>query len=1000
MARMPLDPAALSEALERAGRDLEETSGIGSASSEDRDDVQAAMSQMDKLERLSNCSGSGSVSSQPSRSSGGTQNANSLHRDAYPRVLQQREPSSGRRKHGGDRRASAGGGEGDAGADTAAFARSPKPASGSQEGSHEGKAASAPRSVASEGSSLPAASTGAHQATAVSSTSGGSGSSACNPLPGLTTEQQEAVDAMVADLKASHGEEIERLFGMLQLAQLSEASHARENSELEVQVASQLKKIAANADLQERLDTSKKGRIQADQERDDLKDKIAGMLAVQKARDVRHNEDLTDLKTRNAEDARRQELDSQKKELDSEKKKQVLKEELATVEAQLLTSTARNAELFSERDTARRRELNADAKHAGNVAHMEAKLSALGREIARRDELKLAREKGKGVWQASDFQEQRRLEKLLGDSRDKNHELNSELADLRLEMMTMQHTKRDVPESPAPPTLKAKSAMAPRAHARRPPNMLSSIDEGMDDDDDDRGSSSFSANVSSSGSFGGEADLSDFDDPGLAPGQEQAVDDDRICELTAELQASWARNRELRDHAIGADAEALSKIVRLKDSLAELKDIELAHEKEVNVLRAAVLEAKEKNNLDEAQASRAVIALKEARDEDRAASAQRARELEVYWTDLLEDVQNRLACAMEAKRLESARLADTKQAMVNMELLHKKAIHDLQMQVKLQQDLDADPSMKSDVLERLAHSEEERNLLRNELEAARVHWQGLLEHEQQLHEASQKSNVRNQELLDKERETNAKLLSRVASLEADLQNMNKASSAREEKMAAKLQEAEARASTWPWRCPIRARAGPVGKATPEGLGASLPFQACVWQILSSLKGLIAVKCSHESLSVKDATRRAFNLWGSSSLRSATLLTLVSVGDGASWLKDEVDYWVQDNSSGNGFLLQELGCLEFKDKTGQIFDAFTMCARLPETGPGSNAALVFILEPLDVAETQMASPALQQMWNRPGPRSATQRSGVARTPSVLSEDITANDSVSNVNANTR
>lgn len=167
--------------------------------------------------------------------------------------------------------------------------------------------------------------------------------------------------------------------------------------------------------------------------------------------------------------------------------------------------------------------------------------------------------------------------------------------------------------------------------------------------------------------------------------------------------------------------------------------------------------------------------------------------------------------------------------------------------------------------------------------------------------------------------------------------------------------------------------------------------------MNSMNGVVALLCCENATKIQEASKAAFGLWGSKAIRGAVLASLMADESMSSWMENEMS---SSSSFGgscqlNGFCIRELGFIEFRNKHLTTFDACVLVARLPaEAGIRPMASLV-IIEPIKVAQEQMmikqpAAPNWARPVNRRGPSSVVS--------SVHSEDITADDSVSNVNVN--
>lgn len=175
----------------------------------------------------------------------------------------------------------------------------------------------------------------------------------------------------------------------------------------------------------------------------------------------------------------------------------------------------------------------------------------------------------------------------------------------------------------------------------------------------------------------------------------------------------------------------------------------------------------------------------------------------------------------------------------------------------------------------------------------------------------------------------------------------------------------------------------------------------LWQTLSTLSGVVALQCSATTLEIVEASRRAFEIWGSSALRSssnASLLPHLVFDDrSATWLRQEVDTRVRNSSS---FWLRELGCLEFRGKNGTPFDSVVIVVYLPKE-QDNVASVVVIIEPMEEdhpRKSSRCSSANVDNWDH-HTTSSTGRGlpyhGQYDASSTASSEIGPNDSVSNV-----
>lgn len=851
---------------------------------------------------------------------------------------------------------------------------------------------------------------------------GGSSSVAEAVYESLTVGQRELVDQMIADIVNKKDFEVNEL--REGLVQASEgAVEAKEH--MQTMVTKMQKKATQAEKVNELLNSSRAQAAEAADERDDLRDKIVGLEARQSARLERHVEDLADLKKQHR-------IEESEMEAKLEKGKARLQEELAVAMKEMVQSKKQGKTAISERDVLRRAEAIARKTHEVEVENLQARLSAKDREIDRTRKAQLGE-----LTLSSEIQEQHRLEEMLGDSRNTNKKLNDDLSELRLEMLQMQQadglaeTHEHKLEEVAASRAQGKGRPAPRkGQIAKGQTMLTSINEEGDEDMRSQACSAISGQVSSNGEDVG--DLADFDEEdtpmSLAPSPERVEQlkkkDKERAEMISVLREECNEMIELRkqlvDDLAAKDAQHNAKVARMSKQVQGLREEAFTSQSEICKLQQAV-DDQSAEDLQEVEAMRKKLqSMKDDRNLEEEANLKKLAERDLSYASGIEEVQQQLAFAIEAKRLAAARLDDTRRELEAAEKRHGRTVADLQARLQLAMG-GGDPATaeqaENDVMWRLRSVEEERNVLRNELECQRVQFQGQLEREQQEH-AVHLQKLRDAEaMLVKERELNKQLTENTNELQRQLAAARKAHQetlelANATAELAKRQESLPSMLSW-LRCPQRdrpedRRAGPPDP--PGGSGGALACagapavecQAVLWQVLSAMRGVTALICSSESLQILDASKKAFSMWGSAALRGSSLFTLVFDQATASWLKMEITAPAAPaflNPGGSsGFWLRELGCVEFRSKLGSAFDSQVICARLPEEPRNARpAAMLVIVEPME--EEKRAPDSVQK--HQPQQffaRTAYQRGPASRASSVASEDITANDSVSNVNGN--
>jgi len=791
---------------------------------------------------------------------------------------------------------------------------------------------------------------------------------------------------------------------------------------MEIELAELRARLGINENLSEALTVSRKNLLAASDQRDDLQDKIFGMEARMKSKSDRHERDVAELK-----------LDFSKREAAADAKSKTDKKEMADE----LRAAAKSLEqmrqeqitMMSARDIARKAEVLSQKNNDDELSFVRSELNAARREVARR----AMEDQGKVQPRLDDFAEQRVLEAQLNESHLQNLAMNQSLKDLRLEMLQMHTDNQEAmamlraQKSEASPLGMSAAAARRRRQQQQPAaNRLPGIDE---DDADEIGStagSCISAQISACEDPVG--DLSDFEDKdsdvqrkgGSGPSKLQLSE--QISRLHEELCASESAHRLLEDSAAANEAEHLAKLGRLAAQLLASRDEAAASGMELERLIMSTAES------DAAKAGQLLLmthklANMQAQQDRNDADAPRILEVEAQLRDALEqlaEAQQSLVFAVESKRMLEIRLADMKQELDATEARHACVVKDLEARLKLAGGFN---EAESEVLDRIKAVEEERNVFRNELECQNVHWQAKLEAEQQQVEILQATLAEEREIAEKDHQLRAQVEASLRETKQLLQQARQAQREAEERAsneAAAAKAAIANASVGSLilqlvRCPSRAKPSrPLGtggvdmfvKSGGGGNGGG-NAQLMIWQVVNTMSNVTALLCNATSLKVLEASEKAFSLWGSSAIRGATLTSLVYEQATAAWLQSELTAQLPAfgarTAGVEGFWLRELGCVEFRSKLGSEFDSSVTCARLPEDGPLRPALVLVIVEPLQIQDRMpappgptggraSAAPSMGRSNRMPGFRRGTP----SVTSSVHSEDITANDSVSNVN----
>jgi len=795
--------------------------------------------------------------------------------------------------------------------------------------------------------------------------------------------------------------------------------------------------------LRDQLATSRLAANVAQDERDALSDKLAGVHALLEVRTARHDKEAADLKA----EYRSSVLKNSEAQVVMEKR---VEELLAAAKKKDEKSVKDKIAADKERDGRRQKNLIRESASEVEMSHLHSELKAARRELTR-----LSGEAGDS---SRDFEEQRMLEESLRDSQEQNARLGRDLAAMRLQLLSAQSSNDDEiadPEVPAP----ARTVALPGTR-RLPKSLpkLKAIDEEDGMDIASQAASDISGNVSTTGEgeFVGELkDLAGLSpsrhDPAGSPSQPVgSAMSSQAEDLRKELLDSEHLFRQLADEKTAVDAEHVARIARLLENMEGFREE-----------AAACRDLVDRMKLSDAEKDIARAA--EVAEAARISGADNQAELQMLQTQVsrlaqaVEDRDRQLALANEAKRLTSIRLQDMKREMEAMEARHQKAMQDLEARLALSS---KDPLHSQDagdeIWSRLVSAEEDSNMMRNELECQTVRWQSQIEMQQQQcavveaklaeeHKLSAFHKDRGNAMEERLRQAHEALDARGASLrelEAKLA-AREAGTGGGQGVGAGIEVGVSLFSLL--RCPARARA-----LTPSApVGAAVPCQSIVWQILSMMSGVMAVFCTGEDLTIQDASRHAFSIWGSSGLRGASFLSLIFDDAAREWIRNEMRFPIcgaaaagnsggvtaargvnASNATAPEFLLRQLGCIEFRNRLGSCFDSSVFYARLPADCAHSEVtngpcvkppAWVFVIEPLEQDEQgpshggvvheptglhcgpsnlrgQNTNGAQAGALRQGGPETHRRRAAsIASVSSVRSDDINANDSISNVNA---
>eukprot|EP00928_Gymnodinium_smaydae_P013985 TRINITY_DN15071_c0_g2_i1.p1 TRINITY_DN15071_c0_g2~~TRINITY_DN15071_c0_g2_i1.p1 ORF type:complete len:912 (+),score=161.63 TRINITY_DN15071_c0_g2_i1:90-2825(+) len=908
----------LSAALAAAERELDERSGIGSACSEDRDRVSIGERINDEIERISSASSASKSGSKPSSG------------------------ESARSGAGADAVTGTG-----TGTDTGARQRGP--------GVAGSRSPSGPASVIASDSSD-------HSGFMKGATSS---KASC----GLRSESHASGNTSSSG-SLTHVQEIDSMQAKLDAAAMQDDQKSEQISELLASLASLKKDSEMQHKLRSLLTAADEKKESAIVERDDLNDRLAGLEALQGAKDARYSAELAKMRS-NTDDAALRTETAHKRHVET------LLEELRVSKVQCHDMKVSRNKAENERDNARRGEQASANKYTGEVAELQSSLNAANRNIARRE-----RKRQQQQSSASSQEREREdaeatsvevvnLEEILGSSRAANVALNSQLAQLRLEMMNMQAshdtrvTNLNAELDTQRATMTKMSGPKVRKKGKLKPNPLCSIDEEMDDDEiQSQAASGISGQVSGANDDD-VADLDDFEDGETARDKHNH---ERVTQLTEELAAESSRNRALNDDIIAANARQESKVNRLRVQANDAAAVKRLDNEEIDRLKSLGGE-------NAAQICKLQELLTEAHtqntsNEDNAEN--RILEQLALHNIEIEDLQEKLHYAVEAKRLESMRLADTKRELLAVQAQHTKVVAELENRVRLYEENDASVELR-ETFEYHRTVELDRNRLQNELEALKVTMQSQLEMERHQHEAAI-AKVRTELMQERTlRET----------LERSIANMRSKFASECQKAATDLPQLstqipgrrapqESAIPAW-LRCPSRSAGG------RDGLKYSC--QESFWQLACAIQNTMALSCRARNFEIIDASKNAYVVWGSAALRGSQFPSLIPDEGSREWLKQEISTYLLPNGAqkSTGFGLRDMGNVEFRNKLGSLFDTSMLVAHVPaEPALGKESILLILVAS---AEKEKAHAKVKHV--------------PSGTPSVTSDDIQACDSISNV-----
>jgi len=299
-------------------------------------------------------------------------------------------------------------------------------------------------------------------------------------------------------------------------------------------------------------------------------------------------------------------------------------------------------------------------------------------------------------------------------------------------------------------------------------------------------------------------------------------------------------------------------------------------------------------------------------------------------------------------------------------------------------------------VERMQSAEQERNMLKNDLEWKEVHWKAQLENIQQQHQVDQHKLEKAKIDLEAQKEQNMKIQQAIDEKDEQLRAATTVRS---------VQPSQPKSPSFFSKCKCPARSSRSGSRPGAGT-PGISVQNVCWQILTNMPTVVALHCSATSLDIMDASKSAYVVWGSRALHGSTLLDLLSERKMRDWLQKRLEPLAQNGTKDKRFLLQQLPGVSFRDQTGVSFDSSFLCASLPEEPHHMKSTAMLVI--VDALE-DTAGPAWTRHGRRPvrsdassgsegtgkHSKSRRSRSNMQSNYSECSDDITANDSISQV-----
>jgi len=840
--------------------------------------------------------------------------------------------------------------------------------------------------------------------------------------------QVATMEDVVAEMQRQHLQEIQELKSSLNDAHAREAWQTNEAATM----ANAIHKMQGSAPLEpgqagprpapaaaavvNELQSVRGKQIAAEQQRDDLKDKMKGMEVKLQVKVERIKEEIQASKKEQSETVQEMEVRVQKQRDEAKEQSHDLKKEAKSAEMKLQTAAA-------ERDVLQR-QVSLDAKvHRDEVSTLETVLAEVRQDLMEQ----------KVVLGTA---EDKDLAHELVASQEANVQMQTEMQELRLQMLGIErgqgrvkadlqfkldNANSELEEEKKRLQVAGKKLKPPRAGRNLGKGktagavLLTSIDE-EGDNVSISGSAAGSGVVSSDGNHDGVGDLRDFDgDSGSDDdGSADVKHEEKVESILSELEHERRQHLEYQEEVAGKEAREKSKKDRLEQKVTTMrvqKTEDAANMVEQKAeLEEAIVHREQEMRKKQAQLGN-LLQLVSQGAQDREKLYDTIVDNEAEYRNDIEETRRQLYRTLETTRVSDQSMQAAK---LEMQLRHESEISeyeatlsDLREKVRAAGFDDAfdDGEQEHSQTHILTSLREERNELHHKLEWKEVQWKGKvdtteLQYASDIVKLKRANDQELSQLKHKYDQEKAELTTSIEELEkiAETNVADKADSSEVGRPAESLQTKRFSPLNWLslLRCPTR-----VDAADSKSLCAF--SQAMCWHVLNSVPDVTALLCELKDLQITSVSKKAYKVWGGSSLHGHTLQTLVHTREEAAWLQkaissNQLSVELEKSEIG-GFLVRELGCLAFRSRSGECFDSITTTVHMPaEPALGKNKAIIIILHPLlDEDEGPQRVIRHRSQEKEPQDKQGSIR-GLGRASRVYSEasdDIAPSDSVSHV-----